>query len=52
MIKQRTLKQAVRGTGIGLHSGNKVTLNLRPAAANTGIIYRRIDLDPVVDFKA
>lgn len=52
MIKQRTLKKAVSGTGIGLHSGNKVTLNLRPAPANTGIIYRRVDLQPAVDFKA
>lgn len=52
MIKQRTLKQATKVTGIGLHSGKKVTLTLRPAPANTGIIYARTDLDPVVYFPA
>jgi UDP-3-O-[3-hydroxymyristoyl] N-acetylglucosamine deacetylase len=39
-------------TGVGLHSGRKVTLTLRPAAANTGVIYRRTDLNPPVDFPA
>lgn len=52
MIKQRTLKQAAKVTGIGLHSGKKVTLTLRPAPANTGIIYARTDLDPIVYFPA
>lgn len=52
MIKQRTLKQATKVTGIGLHSGKKVTLTLRPAPANTGIIYARADLNPVVYFPA
>ncbi|EQA11380.1 UDP-3-O-acyl-N-acetylglucosamine deacetylase [Glaesserella parasuis] len=52
MIKQRTLKQAAKVTGIGLHSGKKVTLTLRPAPANTGIIYARTDLEPVVYFPA
>ncbi|MCK3654658.1 UDP-3-O-[3-hydroxymyristoyl] N-acetylglucosamine deacetylase [Pasteurellaceae bacterium Macca] len=52
MIKQRTLKQSAKVTGIGLHSGRKVTLNLRPAPANTGIIYARTDLDPIVYFPA
>ncbi|MCX8087301.1 MAG: UDP-3-O-acyl-N-acetylglucosamine deacetylase [Rhodocyclaceae bacterium] len=52
MLKQRTLKSLVRATGVGLHSGRKVTLTLRPAAAGTGIVFRRIDLDPPVDFKA
>jgi len=52
MIRQRTLKEIVKTTGVGLHSGRKVTLTLRPAAVNTGVIYRRIDLDPVVDFPA
>ncbi|URJ25227.1 UDP-3-O-acyl-N-acetylglucosamine deacetylase [Candidatus Blochmannia ocreatus (nom. nud.)] len=51
MIKQRTLKRAVQVTGIGLHTGKKVTLTLYPTSANTGIIYRRIDLDPPVDFQ-
>lgn len=52
MIKQRTLRQAAKVTGIGLHSGKKVTLTLRPAPANTGIIYARTDLDPIVYFPA
>ncbi|MGO1297058.1 MAG: UDP-3-O-acyl-N-acetylglucosamine deacetylase [Vibrio sp.] len=50
MIRQRTLKEIVKTTGVGLHSGRKVTLTLRPAAANTGIVYRRTDLNPPVDF--
>jgi UDP-3-O-[3-hydroxymyristoyl] N-acetylglucosamine deacetylase len=49
MLKQRTLKQLVRTVGIGLHSGTKVELVLRPAAADTGIVFRRIDVDPPVD---
>ncbi len=52
MIRQRTLKEIVKTTGVGLHSGRKVTLTLRPAAANTGIIYRRTDVNPPVDFPA
>lgn len=52
MIKQRTLKQSVKVTGVGLHSGNKVTLTLRPAMANTGVIYCRTDLNPPVVFPA
>jgi UDP-3-O-[3-hydroxymyristoyl] N-acetylglucosamine deacetylase len=51
MLKQRTLKQLVRAVGIGLHSGTKVTLVLRPAAAETGIVFRRVDLDPPVDIR-
>jgi UDP-3-O-[3-hydroxymyristoyl] N-acetylglucosamine deacetylase len=51
MLKQRTLKQLVRAVGIGLHSGTKVTLVLRPAAAETGIVFRRVDLEPPVDIK-
>lgn len=50
MIRQRTLKEIVKTTGVGLHSGRKVTLTLRPAAANTGIIYRRTDVNPPVIF--
>lgn len=45
MIRQRTLKNVIRATGVGLHTGKKVLLTLRPAAADTGIIFRRIDLD-------
>ena len=52
MIKQRTLKKIVSATGVGLHTGRKVTLTMRPAVANTGIIYRRTDLNPPVDFPA
>lgn len=50
MLKQRTIKQLVRTTGVGLHSGRKVELTLRPAAPDTGIVFRRVDLDPVVEF--
>lgn len=52
MIKQRTLKTVIRATGVGVHSGKKVYLTLRPAPVNTGIIFRRTDLDPAVDIKA
>ncbi len=52
MIRQRTIKQSVQETGIGLHKGEKVTMTLRPAPANTGIVFRRIDLDPFVDIPA
>jgi UDP-3-O-[3-hydroxymyristoyl] N-acetylglucosamine deacetylase len=52
MIKQRTLRNAIRATGVGLHTGQKVYLNLKPAPANTGIIFRRVDLDPVVEIEA
>lgn len=49
MIRQRTLKNVIRATGVGLHTGQKVYLTLRPAAANTGIKFRRVDLpEPVV----
>jgi UDP-3-O-[3-hydroxymyristoyl] N-acetylglucosamine deacetylase len=50
MLKQRTIKQLVRTTGVGLHSGTKVELTLRPAVPDTGIVFRRVDLDPVVEF--
>ncbi|MGK0170301.1 MAG: UDP-3-O-[3-hydroxymyristoyl] N-acetylglucosamine deacetylase [Gammaproteobacteria bacterium] len=52
MIKQRTLKNVIRATGVGLHSGQKVFLTLRPAPVNSGIIFRRIDLDEPVELKA
>ncbi|MDX3772539.1 UDP-3-O-acyl-N-acetylglucosamine deacetylase [Chromatiaceae bacterium AAb-1] len=51
MIKQRTIDKTVSSTGVGLHKGEKVTLTLRPAPDNTGIMFRRVDLEPVVDFK-
>jgi UDP-3-O-[3-hydroxymyristoyl] N-acetylglucosamine deacetylase len=52
MIWQRTLKNVIRATGVGLHTGEKVYLTLRPAAPDTGIIFRRTDLDPAVDIRA
>src|SRR3989344_1728630 len=52
MIKQRTLKNIIRATGVGLHTGEKVYLTLRPAPADTGIIFRRIDLDEAVEIRA
>ena len=52
MIKQRTLKNSIKATGVGLHSGEKVYLTLRPAPENSGIIFRRVDLDPPVEIAA
>ena len=52
MIKQRTLKNVIRATGVGLHTGKKIFLTLRPAHANAGIIFRRIDLDDPVEIEA
>lgn len=52
MIRQRTLKNVIRATGVGLHTGEKVYLTLRPAAADTGITFRRVDLEHPVDIKA
>ena len=48
MLKQRTIKEPVHATGVGLHSGRKVELTLRPAGPDTGIVFRRVDLDPIV----
>lgn len=52
MINQRTLKNVIRATGVGLHTGEKVYLTLRPAAIDTGVVFRRVDLDPVVELYA
>ncbi|WP_198266311.1 UDP-3-O-acyl-N-acetylglucosamine deacetylase [sulfur-oxidizing endosymbiont of Gigantopelta aegis] len=52
MIKQLTLKNSIKATGVGLHSGEKVYLTLRPAPVNTGIIFRRIDLETPVEIPA
>lgn len=52
MLRQRTLKNLIRATGVGLHSGEKVFLTLRPAPVDTGIVFRRTDLDPVVEIPA
>ena len=51
-MRQRTLKETIRSTGIGLHSGEKVYMTLRPAPANTGIVFRRLDLPEPVDIPA
>jgi UDP-3-O-[3-hydroxymyristoyl] N-acetylglucosamine deacetylase len=52
MLRQRTLKTTIRATGVGLHSGQKVFMTLRPAAVNSGITFRRVDLDHPVDVPA
>jgi len=52
MIRQRTLKNVIRATGVGLHTGKKVYLTLRPAAGDVGIVFRRVDTDPVVEILA
>ena len=52
MIRQRTLKNVIRATGVGLHTGEKVYLTLRPAAVDTGIVFRRIDLDQPIEIPA
>ncbi len=52
MIRQRTLKNVIRATGVGLHTGKKVYLTLRPAAPDSGIIFRRVDLRDPIEIKA
>jgi UDP-3-O-[3-hydroxymyristoyl] N-acetylglucosamine deacetylase len=52
MVKQRTLKNVIRATGIGIHTGKKVYLTLKPAPANTGITFCRTDLHPIVTIAA
>ena len=52
MLHQRTLKSLIRATGVGLHTGRKVLMTLRPAPVNTGIVFRRTDLDEPVDLPA
>ena len=52
MIRQRTLKNVIRATGVGLHTGEKIYLTLRPAPVNTGIVFCRVDLDEPVQIKA
>lgn len=52
MIRQRTLKNVIRATGVGLHTGEKVFLTLRPAAVDTGIVFRRVDLPQPMDIPA
>jgi|TARA_B110000263_G_scaffold217120_1_gene203005 UDP-3-O-[3-hydroxymyristoyl] N-acetylglucosamine deacetylase len=52
MLAQRTLTNSIKASGIGLHSGQPIFLTLKPAPPDTGIIFRRVDLDPVVEIKA
>jgi UDP-3-O-[3-hydroxymyristoyl] N-acetylglucosamine deacetylase len=52
MLRQRTLKSVVKATGVGLHTGVKVALVLRPAQIDTGVVFHRVDLTPSVDLKA
>ena len=52
MLAPRTLRNVIRATGVGLHSGEKVDLTLRPAAVDTGIVFRRTDLEPAVEIPA
>ena len=52
MLKQRTLKNTIRATGVGLHTGEKIYLTLHPAPVDHGIVFRRTDLDPAVEIKA
>src|SRR6476646_10600182 len=52
MLGQRTLKNSIRAQGVGLHTGQKVLMTLRPAAPDTGIVFRRTDLDPPAEVRA
>ncbi|MEQ1836130.1 MAG: UDP-3-O-acyl-N-acetylglucosamine deacetylase [Candidatus Nitrotoga sp.] len=52
MVKQRTLKNSVHATGVGLHTGERVNLTLSPAPANSGIVFRRVDVIPMVVIRA
>lgn len=52
MIRQRTLKNVIKATGVGLHTGKKVYLTLKPAPVDTGIVFSRVDIDPVVQIPA
>lgn len=52
MVRQRTLKNSIQANGVGLHTGEKVYLTLHPSAPDTGVVFRRIDLDPVIEIPA
>lgn len=52
MLRQRTLKNPIRATGVGLHSGKKVLMMLKPAPVDTGVVFRRMDLDGTIDVPA
>ena len=52
MLVQRTLTNPIKASGIGVHSGRKITMNLLPAEEDQGVIFKRIDLEPAVEIKA
>jgi len=52
MLSQRTLKNSIRATGVGLHTGKKVLMTVRPGAPDSGIVFRRMDLENPVDIAA
>src|SRR3546814_1305925 len=52
MLRQRTIQKVISTKGVGLHSGRRVEITLRPAAPNTGIVFHRVDLPEVVDLPA
>ena len=52
MLAQRTLTNPIKASGVGLHSGRKITIKLLPAPENTGIIFQRVDCDPIVEIQA
>ncbi|MGB2115350.1 MAG: UDP-3-O-acyl-N-acetylglucosamine deacetylase [Porticoccaceae bacterium] len=52
MVKQRTLKNAIQASGVGLHTGEKVYMTLHPSAPDTGVVFRRTDLNPMVEIPA
>lgn len=49
-MRQKTISNTIKAKGVGLHTGHEAVLTLRPAPENTGIVFRRVDLDPVIDF--
>lgn len=52
MLRQRTLKSLISASGVGLHTGRKVRMSLRPASADTGVVFRRVDLEPPAEVPA
>ena len=52
MLRQRTLKSLISTTGVGLHTGQKIRMVLRPAQPDTGVVFRRVDLNPIADIPA
>jgi len=52
MVGQRTIRNSIRATGVGMHTGRRVLMTVRPAEPDTGIVFRRVDLDPAVQIAA